>query len=95
MTEIYRKRELEKSLKKRHENPKVVNCKFCGKPVEPHFTSRRMCRKHYHDECVINECIEAIKRGERYDNNGVCGFAKSKGFLKSEIVEIMKERGEI
>jgi hypothetical protein len=97
MSEIYRKKELKKSLVKRHKNPKVVNCKFCGEPVAPHFTEKgnRMCRKHYHDECVINECIKVIKRGERYDNNGICGYAKSKGFLKSEILKIMKDRGEI
>lgn len=97
MKKVYRKRDLNKRIEKRHENPKIVNCKFCNKPVEPHFTEKgnRMCRKHYHDECVIDECIKAIKRGDKYDNNGICGFAKSKGFLKSEIIKIMKERGEI
>lgn len=69
-------------------------CKFCGEEVKP-FIDNRLHRHHYHEECLIDKCIEAIKNGEPFTHNTkIAKFALNKGYTKAEILEIMKERGE-
>jgi predicted nucleic acid-binding Zn ribbon protein len=71
-------------------------CKFCGKEVKP-FIDNRMHRYHWHEKCLINKCIEAIKNGEPFGSgkSKILDFARNKGYTKAEIVEIMKKGGEI
>lgn len=69
-------------------------CKFCGEEVKP-FIDNRLHRHHWHEECLINKCIEAIKNGETFSKKSkILRFASNKGFTKADILEIAKERGE-
>lgn len=69
-------------------------CKFCGEEVKPFFDNR-MHRYHWHEECLIDKCIEAIKNGEPFgDKSKILKFASNKGYTKADVIEIMKERGE-
>lgn len=42
---------------------KIIPCKICGEPVPPSDISGRLSRKHYHEECVIKEALQAISEG--------------------------------
>lgn len=93
---LYRARnrqEMNRKLRrKRREKAVGFPCKFCGKEVKPFFDADdRPHRYHWHEECLINECIRAIKNGEK-TYGGVLKFASNKGFNKSEILEIMEEQ---
>ena len=76
---------------------KPVYCKFCGKPVEAHVTPVGQHRRNrYHSECLIDAAIEAILRGEKFNNKrskNVLAYAVNKGYSKRELLEIMEERG--
>lgn len=42
---------------------KIIPCKICGEPVPPSDSGGRLSRKHYHEECVIKEALQAISEG--------------------------------
>lgn len=80
--------------KRRKANPTF--CKICGKVVEPHISPMGYhSRYHYHRDCLVNEAIAAILRGEKFNNSekNILAVAKNKGYTKAELLEIMKERG--
>lgn len=84
-----------KNVKKYREKVVGFSCKFCGEEVKPFVINNRLRRRRWHEECLINKCIEAIKNGEPFNSNSkILGFANNKGYTKSEILEIMKERNE-
>lgn len=83
-----------KNKKKRKQTTTGFSCKFCGEEVKPFFDNR-MHRYHWHEECLIDKCIEAIKNGEPFgDKSKILKFASNKGYTKADVIEIMKERGE-
>lgn len=92
---ISQRKAYEKAKIKARKNPKTVLCRFCHNPVVPYFAGDRMCRKHYHEECLIEKGIEAIKRGEKIKNSEILRIVSNKGISKAELLEIMRERGEI
>ena len=51
------------SMESYRRRAKIIQCKICGKPVPPSDISGRMSRKHYHEECVIKEALQAISEG--------------------------------
>ena len=75
---------------------KPIYCKICGKEVEPHITPMGYrSRYHYHRDCLVNEAIAAIVRGEKFKkkHNNILRVAANKGYTKAELLEIMAERG--
>ena len=42
---------------------KISQCKICGEPVAATECGGRLSRKHYHEECVIKEALQAISEG--------------------------------
>ena len=44
-------------------NAKIIPCKICGEPVAATECGGRLSRKHYHEECVIKEALQAISEG--------------------------------
>lgn len=80
----------------REKHRKIVNCKICGKPVEPHVTATGYhAYYHYHRDCLIDAAIAAMLRGEKFNKHekNILMVAANKGFQKSDLLEIMAERG--
>jgi predicted nucleic acid-binding Zn ribbon protein len=77
----------------RLKNSKPILCKICGKNVEPYFSGDRICRKRYHEECIIEESIKAMNKGEKFNKTSkILRVANNQGITKSELLEIIKER---
>ena len=51
------------SIESYRRRAKIIPCKICGEPVPPSDISGRMSHKHYHEECVIKEALQAIAEG--------------------------------
>ena len=51
------------SIESYRRRAKIIPCKICGKPVPPSDTGGRLSHKHYHEECVIKEALQAIAEG--------------------------------
>lgn len=63
-----------KKRKREHQrdNAKVIVCSLCGEPVAPEIGGGdRVLRKHYHEECVIEDAIKAIKFGAKSKDSRV------------------------
>lgn len=74
--------------------PKRVLCKICGKPVLPERgILRRYARKQMHEECVINDVIDTVLKGERISS---CQMTRlvTRGLSKDDIIEEIKMREE-
>lgn len=88
-----RERILKRSQHLKLKNPKFIPCKICGKNVEPYFSGDRIHRRHYHEECIIEESIKAMNRGEKFNGaSNILKIANNQGITKSELLEIIKER---
>lgn len=84
----------QRNIENRHKKAVGFPCKFCGEEVRPFFDNR-MHRYHWHEECLIDKCIEAIKNGEPFGKKSkILSFACNKGYTKADILEIMEEKGE-
>lgn len=68
---------------------KIVLCKFCGQPVN-RYTLPTGCKsvKHFHDECLIENCIKAIKKKKTCKNDATLKLADNYGYTKAEILEV-------
>ena len=76
---------------RRWRNAKSVPCKICGENVSPRFENDRMCRKHYHEECIIREAIKAYKNGEKFDGSSkILVIASNQGIGKKDLKEIVE-----
>ena len=51
------------SIESYRRRAKIIPCKICGEPVPASDSGGRMSRKHYHEECVIKEALQAISEG--------------------------------
>ena len=51
------------SIESYRRRAKIILCKICGEPVPPSDISGRMSHKHYHEECVVREALQAISEG--------------------------------
>ena len=51
------------SIESYRRRAKIIPCKICGEPVPASDSGGRMSRKHYHEECVIKEALQAIAEG--------------------------------
>ena len=51
------------SIESYRRRAKIIPCKICGNPVPPSSSGGRLSRKHYHEECVIKEALQAIAEG--------------------------------
>ena len=51
------------SIESYRRRAKIIKCKICGEPVPPSDSGGRMSRKHYHEECVVREALQAISEG--------------------------------
>ena len=50
-------------MKSYRRRAKIIPCKICGEPVPASDSGGRMSRKHYHEECVVREALQAISEG--------------------------------
>lgn len=86
----------ERALYLQRKRAKPILCKICGKPVDYHVTGIGQHRRyHYHRDCLINEAIAAIVRGEKFKkgDKNILMVAANKGYQKADLLEIMAERG--
>jgi endogenous inhibitor of DNA gyrase (YacG/DUF329 family) len=84
-----------RSREYQRQKSKPIYCKICGKEVEPHYTPMGYrSRYRYHRDCLVDEAIAAIVRGEKYNGEkNILTVASNKGFQKADLLEIMAERG--
>lgn len=86
-----------KLQRRRYERNKAAHptlCRICGKVVEPiQSSSGRMASRHYHDECLIDEAIKAVMDGYMMDGHPALRRMKNREISRTEIFEIMQERG--
>ena len=81
---------------KRWRNPKIIPCKICGEPVPPTFNGKnKMCRSHYHENCVLSEAIKAIQEGCKCNDKRIHRAWNTYGYTMSEIIEGMKEKENV
>lgn len=73
--------------KKQTVEPKIVLCKICGKPVEPYFFDGRMCRKYYHESCVLSEALYAVSEGHSYEDKRIKRAHNLLGYTLKELRE--------
>lgn len=74
--------------RRRNANPVVVHCRICGENVP--FDG--IGRKHYHEECVLNDAIARYKElGKWEQSDGRIRRAINYGYTKSEVMELMEE----
>ena len=66
-------RKLKQGRERRRKNAKIILCKICGEPVMPVDIGGRLSRKHYHEECVIKEALQAIAEGGKSTRNKSTG----------------------
>lgn len=94
--ELNKDKSREYSRRYTNNHTKPTFCKICGKEVEAHYTATgKRARYQYHRDCLVNEAIAAIVRGEKFNKNdkNILMVASNKGFQKSDLLEIMAERG--
>ena len=80
-----------RQLERKHKNPKVIPCKICGEPVSPTFRENKMCRSHYHENCVLSEAMQAIRDGCKISDKRIRRAWNTFGYTMSELIEEMKE----
>ena len=51
------------SIESYRRRAKIIPCKICGEPVPASDSGGRMSRKHYHEECVVRDALQAISEG--------------------------------
>ncbi len=85
-----------RNRERQRKNAKPIYCKICGEVVEPHYTATgKRARYQYHRDCIVNEAIAAILRGEKFNKHerNILSVAANKGYQKADLLEIMAERG--
>lgn len=68
-------------------NPKIIPCKICGKPVPPTFRENRMCRKFYHEQCVLSEAVQAVREGCGWEDKRIMRADNLYGYTMSELIK--------
>lgn len=71
-------------------NPRIVPCRICGEPVAPVFVGGRMCRPHYHEDCIIDDGIKAALEGAPWDDKRLVR-AHNRGISRKELIEIWED----
>lgn len=95
-TKDERRAKARKKAREKHDKENPTLCKICGKIVESHVTGTgRYGKYRYHRECLINDAIAAIVRGEKFNkkDKNILMVAANKGYQKADLLEIMAERG--
>lgn len=74
---------------------KTILCGICGKEVERMGSGRSVSQRRFHEDCVLMQAIESVKRGDNYGDSPQMQRARCLfGYSKAEIVEIIAESGE-
>lgn len=94
---IYYKRWYDKGLEQRKQwnrkHAPAIYCKICGKEVPKLYeSSERVVYRRYHDECIVDTAITAIKNGERLARSQTLRRAYNHGYTIHELKRIARER---
>lgn len=68
---------------------KPICCKICGGVVLQHMGEIQMTSKHYHEDCVVREGIQAIKEGAKCSDKRLVRARNRYGYSMAELKEIM------
>lgn len=66
-----------------------IYCRICGEIVPQHMGEVRMTSKHYHEDCVAREGIQAIKEGAKCSDKRLERAKNRYGYTMAELKEIM------
>lgn len=71
---------------------KPIYCKICGEVVERILYNGRIIARKHHEQCVINEAIQAIKEKKSYRKDSrIIRAWNTFGYTVSELKEIMQD----
>lgn len=70
---------------------KSIHCKICGKVVLQHIHNGHMTSKHYHEDCIVNEGIQAIKENAKSTDNRLVRAHNRYGYSMLDLREIMND----
>ena len=73
----------------RHKNP--ICCKICGGVVPQHMGEMRMTSKRYHEDCIVNEGIQAIRENAKSTDKRLVRARNRYGYSMAELKEIMND----
>lgn len=68
-----------------------TKCRLCGEPTTPSTTTGY--KPHYHEECIIEDCLDALRQGRRL-TGAQYQRANQRGLTLKELHEILAERDE-
>ena len=66
-------------------------CRLCGEPTTP--SAATGYKPHYHEECIIEDCLDALRQGRRL-TSAQYQRANQRGLTLKELHEILAERDE-
>lgn len=68
-----------------------TKCRLCGEPTTP--SAATGYKPHYHEECIIEDCLDALRQGRRL-TSAQYQRAIQRGLTLKELHEILAERDE-
>jgi hypothetical protein len=87
-TEYYKQKSHAYRLKKFADS---TLCRLCGEPTTP--SAATGYKPHYHEECIIEDCLDALRQGRRL-TGAQYQRANQRGLTLKELHEILAERDE-
>lgn len=78
--------ELQKKRKaKQRAKIKPIFCKICGEVVERYYSGIRVSAKTYHEYCVVDKALKAIKNGAKCTDKDVICARNVFGYTVTEL----------
>lgn len=66
-----------------------IYCRICGEIVPQYMGEMRMTSKHYHEDCVVREGIQAIKESAKYGDKRLMRAHNRYGYTIKDLKEII------
>lgn len=83
---VRRENYLERQKELRKQKIKPRKCIICGEDVIPDGYFHRYNHTKMHDECVFNDCLETLGKGEHLDKTQVQRLA-ARGYTMKEFIQ--------
>lgn len=70
---------------------KTIHCRICGEIVEKYKVNNWTSHRHYHEECIVKDGIQAIKEGYGYKDERIIRARNRLNYTIKELKEIIQE----
>lgn len=78
------------TLKSQRKNAKPMICKICGKIVPKYIRNGHIAWRSYHEQCVVDKALEAVKNGAKYTDKDIIRAKNVFNYSMSELKEIVE-----